>query len=80
MWTARKKDTGEEFKTYDQVDINGGLWHDELIFTIWHKQVEKGSIPEPDMTNNYIGLYKTHDDTFQIMLTLKLKRPAPKKK
>ena len=43
-------------------------------------QVDKGAIPELDMSSNYIGLYKTHDDTFQIMLTPKPKRPAPRKK
>ena len=24
---------------------------------------------EPDMNNSYVGLYKTHEDTFQIMFT-----------
>ena len=46
----------------------------------WCEQVDKGAMLEPDMSNNYIGLYKTHKDTFQIMLTPKLKRPPPKKK
>ena len=50
------------------------------IFTFWREQVDKGAMPELDMTNNYVSLYKTHEDTFQIMLTLKPKRPAPKKK
>ena len=78
--TAKKKDTGEEFKTYDLVNVNGGLWYGVPIFTFWREQVDNGVMPEPDMSNNHIGLYKTHDDTFQIMLTLKPKRPAPKKK
>ena len=77
--TCKKKETGEEFKTYDLVDANGSLWYGVPIFTFWRDQVDKGSMPEPDMSNNYIGLYKTHEDTFQIMLTPKLKRP-PKKK
>ena len=50
------------------------------IFTFWKEQVNKCSMPELDMDHNYIGLYKTHEDMFQIMLTLKPKRPAPKKK
>ena len=58
--TAKKKETGEEFKTYDLVDINGGLWYGVPIFTFWWDQVDKGVMPEPDMNNNYIGLYKTH--------------------
>ena len=78
--TAKKKETGEEFKTYDLVDVNGGLWYGVPIFTFWRDQVDKGAMPEPDMTSNYIGLYKTHEDTFQIMLTPKPKRPPPKKK
>ena len=78
--TAKKKDTGEEFKTFDLVDINGGLWYGVPIFTFWREQVDKGVMPEPDMNNNYIRLYKTYEDTFQIMLTPKLKRPASKKK
>ena len=44
------------------------------------EQVDKGVMPELDMTNNYVGLYKAHEDTFQIMLTLKPKKSAPKKK
>ena len=78
--TCKKKETGEEFKTYDLVDVNGGFWYGVPIFTFWREQVDKGAMPEPDMTNNYIGLYKTHNDTFQIMLTPKSKRPPPKKK
>ena len=49
LWTAKKKETGEEFKTYDLVDVNGGLWYGIPIFTFWHDQVDKGSMPEPDM-------------------------------
>ena len=78
--TAKKKETSEEFRTYDLVDVNGGLWYGVLIFTFWRDQVEKGVMPEPDMSSNYIGLYKMHEDTFQIMLTPKLKHPPPKKK
>ena len=78
--TAKKKETSEEFWTYDLVDINGGLWYSVPIFTFWRDQVDKGSMPEPDMEHNYIGLYKTHEDMFQIMLTPKPKRPQPKKK
>ena len=78
--TAKKKETGEEFRTYDLVDVNGGLWYGVPIFTFWRDQVDKGAMPEPDMSSNYIGLYKTHEDTFQIMLTPKPKRPPPKKK
>ena len=75
---AKKKETGEEFKTFNLVNVNGGLWYGVPIFTFWREQVDKGAMPEPDMSSNYIGLYKTHEDTFQIMP--KLKRPAPKKK
>ena len=78
--TCKKKETGEEFKTFNLVEINGGLWYRVLIFTFWHKQVDKGAMPESDMTSNYIGLYKTHEDTFQIMLIPKPKRLTPKKK
>ena len=60
--------------------MNGGLWYGVPIFTFWREQVGKGAIPEPDMDHNYIGLYKNHNNTFQIMLTPKPKRPAPKKK
>ena len=67
--TAKKKDLGEGFKTYDLVDVNGGLWYSILVFTFWHDQVEKGVMPEPNMSSNYIGLYKTCKYTFQIMLT-----------
>ena len=77
-WTAKKKETREEFKTFDLVDINGGLWYGVPIFTFWREQVDKGVMLEPDMSSNYIGLYKTHEDTFQIMLTPKPKRPTPK--
>ena len=79
-WTCKKKETGEEFKTYDLADVNRGLWYRVPIFTFWRDQVDKGSIPEPYMSSNYIGLYKTHEDTFQIMLTPKPKRLTPKKK
>ena len=78
--TAKKKETGEEFKTFDLVDINGGLWYGVPIFTFLWDQVDKGAILEPDMSSNYIRLYKTHDNTFQIMLTPKPKRLTPKKK
>ena len=78
-WTCKKKETGEEFKTYDLADVNRGLWYRVPIFTFWRDQVDKGSIPEPYMSSNYIGLYKTHEDTFQIMLTPKPKIPTPKK-
>ena len=78
--TAKKKETGEEFQTYDLVDVNGGLWYGVPIFTFWRNQVDKGAMPEPDMEHNYIGLYKTHEDMFQIMLTPKPKCPQPKKK
>ena len=78
-WTCKKKETGEEFKTYDLADVNRGLWYRVPIFTFWRDQVDKGSMPEPNMSNNCIGLYKTHKETFQIMLTLKPKRPTPKR-
>ena len=58
---------------YDQVDVNSGLWYSVPIFTFWRNQVNKGAMPEPNMSSNYIRLYKTHKDTFQIMLTPKLK-------
>ena len=48
------------------------------IFTFWRKQVDKGAMPEPNMDHNYIRLYKTHENTFQIMLTPKPKRSTPK--
>ena len=35
LWTCKKKGTGEEFKTYDLVDVNGGLWYGVPIFTFW---------------------------------------------
>ena len=70
----------EEFKMYDMVDINSGLWYRVPIFTFWQDQVDKGVMLEPDMEHNYIGLYKMHEDTFQIMLTPKPKRPPLKKK
>ena len=78
--TAKKKETGEEFRMYDLVDVNGGLWYGVPIFTFWRDQVDKGAMLEPDMEHNYIGLYKMHEDSFQIMLTLKPKHPQPKKK
>ena len=78
--TAKKKETSEEFRTYNLVDINGGLWYGVPIFTFWHDQVEKGAMLEPDMEHNYIRLYKTHEDTFQIMLTPRPKQLTPKKK
>ena len=58
---------------YDLVDVNGGLWYGVLIFTFWHDQVDKGVMLEPNMEHKYIGLYKTHEDMFQIMLM-----PKPK--
>ena len=78
--TAKKKDSREEFWTYDLVDVNGGLWYGVPIFTFWQDQVDKGVMPEPNMEHNYIRLYKMHEDMFQIMLTSKPKRPALKKK
>ena len=42
--TAKKKETGEEFKMFDLVDINGGLWYGVPIFTFWRDQVDKGVI------------------------------------
>ena len=64
-WLPRtcKKETGEEFKTFDLVDVNGGPWYRVSIFTFWCNKVEKGSISEPDMEHNYIKLYKTHKDS-----------------
>ena len=59
--TAKKKETGEEFKTFDLVDVNGGLWYGVPIFTFWHDQVEKSVMPEPNMEHNYIRLYKMHE-------------------
>ena len=58
LHTYKKKETGKEFKTYDLVDVNGRLWYGVPIFTFWRDQVDKGAIPEQDMTNNYIRLYK----------------------
>ena len=78
--TCKKKDTREEFKTFDLVDVNGGLWYGIHIFAFWHDQVDKGAMPETDMEHNHIGLYKMHEDTFQIMLTPKPQRPTSKKK
>ena len=80
LHTTKKKDTGEEFKTFDLVDINRDLWYGVPIFTFWRNQVDKGAMPEPDMSSNYIGLYKTHKDTFQIMLTSNQSSWHPKKK
>ena len=77
---SKEKRHSEEFKTYDLVEMDSGLWYGVPIFTFWRNQVDKGAMPEPDMDHNYIGLYKTHDNTFQIMLTPKPKRPTPKKK
>ena len=65
---------------FDLVDVNSSLWYGVPIFTFLRDQVEKGAMLEPDIDHNYISLYKMHKDTFQIMLTPKLKRPAPKKK
>ena len=62
------------------MDVNRGLWYGVPIFMFWCDQVDKGAMPEPNMSNNYVGLYKTHDDTFQIILTPKPKWPTPKKK
>ena len=61
----------EEFKMNDMVDINSGLWYGVPIFTFWQEQVGNGAIPEPDMEYKYIDLYKTHEESFQIMLTQK---------
>ena len=51
------------------LNVNGGLWYGVPIFTFWQDQVDKGAMPEPDMEHNYIRLYKTHKNSFQIMLT-----------
>ena len=74
---TQKKDTKETFKTFDLVDVNGGLWYGVAMFNYWREQVEKGSMPEPDMVNNNIGLYKDHEDNYQIMIVPK---PKPKQK
>ena len=50
------------------------------MFNYWCEQVEKGVMSEPDMVNNNIGIYKDHEDNYQIMLVPKPKRPANKKK
>ena len=76
---ARKRGQGKSSRIH-LVDVNGGLQYRVHIFTFWHKQVNKGSMPELDMEHNYIGLYKTHEDTFKIMLAPKPKRLTPKKK
>ena len=52
------KELQEELKTFNLVDVNGGLWYGVPIFTFWRVQVDNGSMPEPDMDHNYIGLYK----------------------
>ena len=67
------------FQTFDLIDVNGGLWYGVAMFNYWREQVEKGAQQEPDMVNNNIGLYKDHEDTFQIMLVPKHK-PKQKKK
>ena len=46
--TAKKKETGGEFKMFNLVDVNGGLWYGVLIFTFWRDQVNKGAMAEPD--------------------------------
>ena len=76
----KEKGHRDEFKAYDLVDVNGGLWYGVPIFTFWREQVDKGAMPEPNMEHNYVCFYKMHEDTFQIMLTPKPKRPAPTKK
>ena len=70
--TAKKKDTEEEL--FDLVDVNGGLWYGEPIFTFWREQVDK--VPSLNWTwsTTILGLYKMHEVTFQIMLTPKPKR------
>ena len=45
--------------------------------TIGENKLEKGSMPEPDMVNNNIGIYKDHEDNFQIMI---IPKPKPKQK
>ena len=74
---AKTKETQKEFKTYDLVDVNGGLWYGVAMFNYWREQVEKGALPEPDMVNNNIGLYKDHEDNFQVMI---IPKPKPKTK
>ena len=76
---TKKKDTQETFKTFDLVDVNGGLWYGVAMFNYWREQVEKGALPEPDMVNNNIGLYKDHEDNFQVTIVPKPK-PKTKKK
>ena len=73
------KETQKEFKTYDLVDVNSGLWYRVAMFNYWREQVEKGALPEPDMVNNNIGLYKDHEDNFQVTIVPKPK-PKTKKK
>ena len=67
--SCKKKDMGEEFKTYDLVDVNRGLWYGVPIIPSGVNRSTKGALP--DMTSNYIGFYKMHEDTFQIILTQK---------
>ena len=39
---TRRKRLGEEFKTYNLVDVNSGLWYGVPIFTFWREQVDRG--------------------------------------
>ena len=69
----------EEFKMYDLVDANGGFG---MVFQSSHSGMNRWTkvpMPEPDMEHNYIASTR-HEDTLQIMLTSKPKRPEPKKK
>ena len=76
---SKEKETREEFKTFDLVDVKSGLWYGVPIFTFWRDQVDKEAMLEPDMSSNYIGLYKTHE-TLPDHVDSKTKRPTPKKK
>ena len=63
---------------YDLVDVNSGLWYG-FPSLLLERTSRQGEMPEPEMEHNCVRLYKTHDDTFQIILTLKPKIPTPKK-
>ena len=62
---------------FNLVDVSSGLWYGVTMFNYWREQVEKGVMPEPDMLNNNIGIYKDHEDNYQIMIVPK---PKPKQK
>ena len=69
--TADSQEEGQ-WRGVSDVRSGGGKWRTVVwspIFTFWREQVNKGVILEPDMEHNYIELYKTHENTFQIMLT-----------